>query len=191
MSNEFKEEIDEKKEEDIPKKTGLLTLLPVLLSIFLPLVAFAVLISRVAFFRNETSLTLTLDAEELSLDFREATPEDINSYILLYWHDNMFIVPFGLFMAALLNVVLLPKYVKLVLFFTTIPGHVFCDWIENTAAIMALLSFNESENQAVDEYWLNQYSIWSKIKWSSLAINVVAVIVGFSLSLRKRCCSKD
>ena len=188
MTGRKHEEVEEKKNEDEQEKKGFLKLLPTLLSIFLPLIAYAVLISRVAFFRNETSLTLTLDAEDFSLDIQEATKQDINNYILLYWYDNMFIVPRGLFMAALLNIVLLPKYVKQFLFFTTIPGHPICDWIENTAAIMALLSPVKSEDGTVDEYWINQYSIWSKVKWSLLAINVVAVIIGFSFSLKKRFC---
>ena len=64
MTGRKHEEVEEKKNEDEQEKKGFLKLLPTLLSIFLPLIAYAVLISRVAFFRNETSLTLTLDAED-------------------------------------------------------------------------------------------------------------------------------
>jgi hypothetical protein len=125
------------------------------------------------------------------LDFSEASPSEINAYILTYWYDNMYTATAGLFTAGLLNLVLLPRYVKLALYCTTIPGHPICDWIENTAAIMAFVSFNGSEDQTVDEYWTKQYFIWSKIKWVCRAINVAAVLVGFSLTLRKRYCTKE
>lgn len=164
--------------------------LPTILSIFLPLVAYSVLISRVASFSSDLSFTISNNVTSFSIGVQEATKEDVSNYILLYWYDNMFIVPFGIFMAALLNAVLLPKVLKLVMLCTTIPGHPICDWIENTAAIMAYISTTQSNDQMVDEYWLRQYNIWSKIKWTLLAINTITVIVGFSLSMKKRFCTQ-
>ena len=56
---------------------------------------------------------------------------------------------------------------------------------------MAWASFNQSADQMVDEYWLNQYDIWSKVKWSLLAFNVVTILVGFGLLLKNKYCAKD
>ena len=101
---------------------------PTLLSIFLPLVAFTILIVRVASFRSETPINISNNATSVSMEFQQASAEEINNFLLLYWHDNMFIVPFGLFMAALLYTTALPTPLKLVMFCTTIPGHPTCDW---------------------------------------------------------------
>lgn len=155
------------------------------------IVAFTILIIRVASVRNDTPIEIINDVAGFSQEFQEASLEEVNNYILLYWYDNMFIVPFGLFMAGLLSIVPLPKYVKLVLYCTSIPAHPACDWIENTAAIMAFVSFSQSNDQIVDEKWINQYFLWSKIKWAMLAVNSISVIVGFSLYLRNRCCKKS
>jgi hypothetical protein len=193
MSNTNHGESKEKErmEDERTCTSNFLKKLPSLLLIFIPMIALGILISKVASFSSDSELNIIQDATALSLDFAESSPTEINDYILTYWFDNMFIVAFGLFMAGLLNVVLLPKYVKLALYCTTIPGHPICDWIENTAAVMAFISFNGSDDQTVDEYWTKQYFIWSKVKWTFLAINAVAIIVGFSLSLRKRYCIKE
>lgn len=164
--------------------------LPTILSIFLPLVAYSVLISRVASFSSDLSFTISNNATSFSMGVQEATKEDISNYILLYWYDNMFIVPFGIFMAASLNAVSLPTVLKRFMLCTTIPAHPICDWIENTAAIMAYISTTESKDQMVDEYWLKQYNIWTNFKWTFLAINTVVVIFGFLRSMKKRFCTK-
>ena len=158
--------------------------LPSLLSIFLPMVAFGILITRAASFSSKVPFTISNDATTLSKDFLNATKEDISNYILLYWYDNMFCVPRAIFTAAVLhaNVILLPKTFKLVMLCTTIPAHPISDWIENTAAIMAYLSFSTSETQMVDEYWLKQYYTWRTIKLTFLIMNAIIIFAGFALN---------
>lgn len=163
---------------------------PLVLILF-SIISFTILIIRVASYRADTPIEIINDVVEFSSDFKSASTQEINNYILLYWYDNMFIVAFGLFMAGLIHVVPLPKTLKLVLYCTSIPAHPICDWIENTAAVMAYVSFSESNDQTVDEKWINQYFLWSKIKWAMLAINSIAIIAGFSIHLRNRFCKKS
>ncbi len=172
------------------KKTKLDKLQPWLL-VVISAVAFSVLISRVASYSSDAPIEIINDVAEFSEDFQQATTEEINNFILLYWYDNMFIVPFGLFMAGLLSIVPLPRYVKLALYCTSIPAHPVCDWIENTAAVMSYISYTQSEDRIVDERWIRQYFIWSKVKWAMLGINAVAIIVGFSFYMRHRFCKKS
>ena len=169
---------------------GFLEKLPPLLLIIFSIIALTILIIRVASYRGDTPIEIINDVVEFSTDLKSATTQEINNYILLYWYDNMFIVAFGLFMAGLMHVVPLPKYLKLVLFCTSIPAHPICDWVENTASIMAYVSFSESDDQTADQKWIDQYFLWSKIKWAMLAVNAIAVIVGFSIHLRNRFCMK-
>ena len=179
------------KEDKCCNTEVLLDKLPSWLLIILSTVVFTVLIIRVATYRGDTPIEIIKDVAEFSKDFQEASTEEINNYVLLYWYDNMFIVPFGLFMAGLLSIVPLPQVAKLVLYCTSIPAHPVSDWIENTASIMALISYSQSDDQTVDEKWINQYFLWSTIKWTMLAINSISIIVGFSLYLRNKCCSKE
>ena len=189
QSIQVDEEEEEEREE--PKGNDTYTLKNVVsfLFIILSVVAFIPLISRAAVYSNETPLKVVKNATSLALDFQEATPEEINGFLLVYWYDNMFTAAWGLCIAALINAVLLPKYVKLALYFISIPGHTISDWIENTAGFMTYISFSGSEDKVVDQYWITQYYVWSYIKYTLLAINVLSIIVGFALSLRKRFCS--
>ena len=181
--------MEDKDKEGTGKK--FFDMLPLFQLIIFSVIAFTTLIIRVASYSSDTSIEMINNVTEFSKDFKEASIEETTNYILLYWHDNMFIVAFGLFMAGLVNAVPLPKYVKLALYCSSIPAHPISDWIENTAALMALFSFNLSNNETVDEKWINQYFLWSKIKWAMLAVNVIAILFGFSLYLRNRCCKKS
>mmetsp|Transcript_10705 Transcript_10705/g.13535 ORF Transcript_10705/g.13535 Transcript_10705/m.13535 type:complete len:205 (+) Transcript_10705:117-731(+) len=193
LSEEFSQDTGKDSKDTASSKRNLLNkineVLPTVLFIFLPLITFVILISRVTSLSSDETSPLSsaskTNSTALTLAFREATPQQINDYILLSWYDNMFIVAFGLFIAGLFSAIEFSKpLIKVALFCTTIPGHPISDWIENTASVMAYISFSNSEDQVVDEYWTNQYHIWSMIKWSLLGFNILALFVFFVLWLR-------
>mmetsp|Transcript_1320 Transcript_1320/g.1981 ORF Transcript_1320/g.1981 Transcript_1320/m.1981 type:complete len:188 (+) Transcript_1320:56-619(+) len=153
------------------------------------LIGFSVLISYVSKatenlgpYLSEASKT---DASALTDAFTSSTAEQFGGYLLQSWYDNMFIVLFALFVFSVIQIGGLPKRVKSCLYATSIWLHPAFDWMENTAAIASYVSFLESG--AVNESTTRKYSIFSKLKWAMLGINVFSVLVTCVLPCIRRC----